>query len=358
MNTLTNLDIDIIDTGGVINVLLDNLAQAYRIVPVSNPLTMTGDLTIAPSGTPTKGMVCNFLFDSSMILSGFNFSLFGYAVTTTQALTTWNATCYYNGSAWEVYFTQNASTTAYINGNQIIDGTIPLDKLVNLTADHIIIGDTGNVPTDVPMTGDVHVAYDGGTVSAVTTIQPAVVTLAKIANLADDHIILGNASNRPTAVVMSGDVLMDNAGVTTIQPGVVTPSMLSFSASVLQMASVTLSSAQILALNTTPIQIVASPGVGNRIIVVTGSIDYTFVTTAYATHTAVGFTTETATVAQVAIDVLAATLSKEARLTNQQTVGASDTQVISNKALMVNAPGGNPTTGDGTAVITVWYVII
>lgn len=49
----------------------------------------------------------------------------------------------------------------------------------------------------------------------------ASVTLAKLTNLTSANLIVGNGSNIPTAVAMSGDVTMTNAGVTAIGAGVV-----------------------------------------------------------------------------------------------------------------------------------------
>lgn len=64
------------------------------------------------------------------------------------------------------------------------------------------------------LTGDVTAGPGNG--SLVTTIAAAVVTLAKMANLASTNIIVGNVSNRPTAVAMSGDATLSNTGVLTV----------------------------------------------------------------------------------------------------------------------------------------------
>ncbi len=57
-------------------------------------------------------------------------------------------------------------------------------------------------------------------------IADANVTLAKVENVTDGQIIVGNGSNRPTAVAVSGDVTISNAGAVTIATGAVEHAML------------------------------------------------------------------------------------------------------------------------------------
>lgn len=352
-------DISIIDTGGTINIDIDVTTLNYTIVPVSNPLTMNGSVTIAPDPmqTPVKGMIVNFLFDSSIILANglalYGFDIFGYAATQFQMLTAFTVQCYYNGSAWEVYFNQSSdNSTPYIYGADIIDGSVPLVKLEAIAAGNLVMGNAGTVPTSTAVTGDIAITDAG-----VTTIQPAVVTLAKMDDLTSANFILGNGSNRPAAVQMTGNVTMDNAGVTTIGAGQVTPSMLSFSPTIIQSASVTLSSAQILALNGTPIQIVASPGGGSSIKGAWLEVEQTFVTTPYATNIDLQVYTETASIAQFSCSCLNFSVSRIfilALLVNISP-GASDTQIIQNKGIFVTVSGGNPTGGDGTVQLTLYY---
>ena len=57
-------------------------------------------------------------------------------------------------------------------------------------------------------------------------IAAANVTLAKVADVTDGQIIVGNGSNRPTAVAVSGDVTLANTGAVTIASGAVEHAML------------------------------------------------------------------------------------------------------------------------------------
>ncbi len=57
-------------------------------------------------------------------------------------------------------------------------------------------------------------------------ILDANVTLAKVENVTDGQIIVGNGSNRPTAVTVSGDITLANTGAVTIAAGAVEHAML------------------------------------------------------------------------------------------------------------------------------------
>ncbi len=74
-------------------------------------------------------------------------------------------------------------------------------------------------------------------------IVDANVTLVKVENVAAGKVILGNASNRPTATAITGDIAISNSGAVTIQAGAVENSMLSGSIEngKLQNSAVTLS---------------------------------------------------------------------------------------------------------------------
>lgn len=84
-------------------------------------------------------------------------------------------------------------------------------------------------------------------------------------SLTSAQIIVGNGSNIATAVDMTGDVTISNAGLTAIGANKVTASMLA--TNVLVEATGTLSQANIIAMNGTPISLIAAPGAGKAIVV-------------------------------------------------------------------------------------------
>lgn len=111
--------------------------------------------------------------------------------------------------------------------NTMLAGSIALSKLVSLTSGNIIIGSSGNVATAVAVTGDVTITNAGVTAIAADTIvnadinSSAAIAFSKLAALNSGSLLVGNASNVATAVTMSGDVTITNTGVAAISTGVI-----------------------------------------------------------------------------------------------------------------------------------------
>ena len=122
-----------------------------------------------------------------------------------------------------------------------------------------------------------------------------------------------------------------------------------------------ITTAQILALNTTPIAIVAAPGVNKMVIIDTILYEYTFLTGAYAgTPGAVTFQYGDPSLAGI-------TSFSEAHITAaQDTVNLTTSAVslttsgfgtLDNEAVYVTTATNDPTTGAGDIDISVWYHI-
>ncbi len=126
-------------------------------------------------------------------------------------------------------------------------------------------------------------------------------------------------------------------------------------------AFINLTSAQILALNATPLEVVPAPGASKYIKVHDAVTLMTFGVAAYATQTTLQLITDTADTEQASCTaVLAATASKNQQFIPQGTVAAGGSQLVENKGLKVRVPSANPTTsgGTGTAVVRVVYEVI
>lgn len=114
------------------------------------------------------------------------------------------------------------------------------------------------------------------TYDATTDAFVALAANGGISNtLPSADIIVGNASNVATAVAMSGDVHISNTGATTIQAGAVTGSKIAnngvdfaqLALDVAATATVSLTAAQIIAMYTTPVQLIAAPGSGKLVLI-------------------------------------------------------------------------------------------
>ena len=127
----------------------------------------------------------------------------------------------------------------------------------------------------------------------------------------------------------------------------------------LQEASLTIASADVLQLNSTPLTIVAAQGVGTAIEVLSASINIDFNTSAYATNTNLLIKNSTANTDQFRGGaVLESTVSTFKSLILTEPSGATDTQIIDNDALKVTVSGGNPTAGDSDITVYVTYRVI
>jgi hypothetical protein len=98
---------------------------------------------------------------------------------------------------------------------------------IPLTDGHILVGNSSGLAADVEVTGDVTVSNAGVTAIAAGAIVnadvsgSAAIAFSKLAALTSAQIIVGNGSNVPAAVAVTGDVTISNAGVTSIAAGAV-----------------------------------------------------------------------------------------------------------------------------------------
>jgi hypothetical protein len=120
-------------------------------------------------------------------------------------------------------------------------------------------------------------------------------------------------------------------------------------------AEVTLSSAQVLAANGTPIEVVPAPGVGRANIPIVAIASVAFVSAAYATNTSLTVGYGGAGILTIT-GILAATSSKVA--TAAGTIPAVAIATAQNAAINVSVATGNPITGDSPVTVSVLYVTV
>lgn len=122
----------------------------------------------------------------------------------------------------------------------------------------------------------------------------------------------------------------------------------------LQVRKVTLTSAQVLALNTTPQTLVPAPGAGRAIVVqgIVGRLTYN--SAAYATNTTMEFRYTNGSGTKVAVD-MASLLAATANKTQVVDQAAAEFTVLANAPVVVNAATGNPATGNSPVEFTVYF---
>lgn len=120
-----------------------------------------------------------------------------------------------------------------------------------------------------------------------------------------------------------------------------------------------ITSAQVLALNSTPLQFLAAPGANLAIFIQHMQVEVIFNTTAYATNTGVTLISDSAITLQKSVStVLAVSGSAILRDNVLPFYAPTSRQIIANDAINVQVLIGNPTAGDSDIVVTAQYTIM
>jgi len=124
-------------------------------------------------------------------------------------------------------------------------------------------------------------------------------------------------------------------------------------------APVSLTAAQVKALFTTPIALVAAPGAGKIVIPIGIAFGSTFATTAYAGSNNLEFRYTNGSGAKVTADIAAATLNFSSG-TKYSSVAGVTTELtpVANAAIVVCVPVANPTLGDSPIKFSVLYRVL
>jgi hypothetical protein len=128
-----------------------------------------------------------------------------------------------------------------------------------------------------------------------------------------------------------------------------------------QYATVNVTSANILAMFTTPVAILAAPGAGKAIVVDTILFEMTTTATAYASGGAVSFVYHGGSVASHSGTIPASVVTAGAGTSNTQLgspTAANGTTVPANTGIDITNATGAFTTGTGTAKVQIWYSVV
>jgi hypothetical protein len=126
---------------------------------------------------------------------------------------------------------------------------------------------------------------------------------------------------------------------------------------IIKEASLTIASADVLTLNTTPLTVVPSV-TGYIIDPIDANVDIDFNTTPYDTNVGLQlFHDGAGSIEPIMItnSALNASVSSRRKFTVDSSFAAADTQLLANEDLKISAPGGDPATGDSDITINVLY---
>jgi hypothetical protein len=376
-------------TGQAINIL------AYTTAPV----TLLNNVVINP--TVSAGIPSSFSlrWEANLTLSTFSVVIAGVTLAQDQVNQNGTFSCYYDGTAWSVqYFADGKDQPQAAQG--VTDIPVPvggtktltagvdaayqrLTGTVTLTSNYTVTaGTTGikagsqfqieiaggitigantltvfgiSINANQALTGGVIVlaTFDGVAWVAASTSRP--VSTADITPMVA-RTIMGNASNvtaAPTDIAFPTDFGVLQRNGTALTTGLLTASNFAVGTPVMQLAVTNLSSAQILASFTTPIQILAAAPnyyIIHKIVAIASYGGSTYTTNLDA---AIKFNT-------AADDLYTATglwgyIGGGAYSFFEYEPVSSVLQTPKSSALFIRTLTGNPAAGNGTAQILVYY---
>lgn len=157
---------------------------------------------------------------------------------------------------------------------------VDTNAVSSLTDGDIWVGNASNAATAVTPSGDITMdnagvfAIAAGVIVNADVKSDAAIAFSKMEDVTDGEIIVGSAANVPTAVAMSGDVAIDNAGATTIQALAVETGMLADEAvtsakvdeTLVQHAQVDVDLATFIGSYTASALLVAAPGASKKLV--------------------------------------------------------------------------------------------
>lgn len=302
----------------------------------SGAVVLAGAFTIASSGTPRAGYEVDILMNTaSLTATGQVVTIFGEAIDSTlidAATYLWIRATYSSASAKFIVTVQPNfdETTGFIAAGQLATDSVTTNKIADNAVTYAKIQDFA--ARGYLLRGGAAGAPEG--FNAVTSGQ----------------LVMGNGTD-VTSVAMSGDVTINGSGVTTIGAGKVTASMLAFSLASYLSVTRTLTSAEILALRTTAIDLIAAPGADKYLEIISASASLNY---GAATYNA-GADLLNLEINGVAVWTFPNSFVEATADAANQGTRVADAALAINTALKARMSSADPTVGDSTITITVIY---
>ena len=174
---------------------------------------------VAITGTlSVSGAISGTASSANTLFTSRNFSVTGDVTAPTIS---------FNGSG-DVALASTLASGVVNNTNVGASAAIAFSKLASLTSGNVLVGNASNVPTSVAVSGDATISNTGSVTianSAITNAKvsaSAAIDFSKLASLTSANILVGNVSNVAASVAMSGDATLANTGAITIANDAIT----------------------------------------------------------------------------------------------------------------------------------------
>lgn len=190
---------EVTSLGGTFTFELSTSADGFYIKPDTSPAVLSANLVFNFSGTPSDSQQIDAYF-YGIDLNGNRFTINGEVISEANALNGALYSFLFIDGAWGLSVTQNLALPNVLDGSVLIDGTVPFDKLSALTSGQIIVGNGSNEPTAVAVTGDVTISNAGvtaigsGVIVNADVNASAAIDRSKLANGTANHVLINNGS--------------------------------------------------------------------------------------------------------------------------------------------------------------------
>lgn len=199
----------LISTGGTINFSVESLTDVLLLKITGGAITLSANQIINFTGTPSDGQEVEVQWNAGTTLDGNDFQINGVKLSALQALYKGRLLFRYIGSAWIASYVGDFFSTGGVSGGVLSAGTVALTKLASATAAYLIVYSSAGVPTAVALSGDATIS-DAGVITVGTKAITAVkiddkaVGIGQMDDLARGSVYVGSATNRPSALDIKG----------------------------------------------------------------------------------------------------------------------------------------------------------
>ena len=177
-----------------------SLIDTASVVRVIGTVTLSGNLNISPTGTPSKNTAIKILWEASVTPSGNSVIVFGETVPDELVARNFVAECIYNGAAWVVNILPDFAGVGIIGEDRLAANSVTTAK----------IQDDAVTLAKLEAAGVGKIIYgDGSGNPKYLTIQ-------------DAEFIIGDTTLGATSQTISGDATVTKTGALTIASNAVT----------------------------------------------------------------------------------------------------------------------------------------
>ncbi len=326
-------DINAVAGGGAITLTTSSLFNLYRLY---TDTTITAAATVVASDVPVGVVSFNILLDADITFGGAgSLTVFGTAIPERLLQKGTIFTAVYNGSSYVVNSSTPLTVSDVVANTNIVDNTITLGKLALVTAGYVVVANGSGQLTAVAMSGDITISNAG-----VVTIGAGKITVGMIAadavrtaNIKDEEVTQAKLSTDVQAYL--------NQNIT------------------LAYVSVPIPTADVLTGNSVPVVLVGA--VAGKIIKPLFVLEtLTYNSIAYTTNLTTQIIYNGATDAYMTAPTtfLSGTTTKTVEMQYNAINAVADTQILANADLLWKVATGDPLAGNSAVTVTIIYVLL